>query len=52
MKLIECAREVGPAVWLFLLYQVNSELCGDPTWALVIETGLGRKSRQKRIFVE
>ena len=35
MKLIERTREVGPAVWLFLLYQVNSELCGDPTWASV-----------------
>jgi hypothetical protein len=35
MKVLERAREIGPAVWLFLLYQVNSELCGDPTWALV-----------------
>jgi len=40
MKLVERAREIGPAVWLFLLYQVNADYHGDPTWALV---GQGNK---------
>jgi len=37
MKLLDRAREIGPAVWLFLLYQNNAELSGDPTWAPVAE---------------
>jgi len=37
MKLLDRAREIGPAVWLFLLYQNNAELSGDPTWAPVVE---------------
>ena len=37
MKLLDRAREIGPAVWLFLLYQNNAELSGDTTWAPVVE---------------
>jgi len=37
MKLLDRAREIGPAVWLFLLYQNNAELSGDSTWAPVVE---------------
>jgi hypothetical protein len=37
MKLLERLREIGPAVWLFLLYQNNAEHTGDPIWALVVE---------------
>src|SRR5258705_12052952 len=35
MKLLERLRAMGPAVWLFLLYQNNSEYAGDPVWAPV-----------------
>lgn len=35
MKLLERLRPMGPAVWLFLLYQNNAESSGDPVWAPV-----------------
>jgi len=28
---------MGPAVWLFLLYQNNAEYAGDPVWSPVVE---------------
>ncbi len=37
MKLLNHVRTIGPAIWLFLLYQVNAELCGDLTWAMVVK---------------
>jgi len=37
MKFLDRAREIGPAVWLFLLYQNNAEYSADPVWAPVGE---------------
>src|SRR5256885_13865475 len=37
MKLLDHIRRMGPAVWLFLLYQNNAELSGDPVWAPVVQ---------------
>jgi hypothetical protein len=36
MKLLNHVRTIGPAIWLFLLYQNNAEYSGDQTWAPVL----------------
>jgi hypothetical protein len=37
MKPLERLRTMGPAVWLFLLYQNNAEYADDPVWVPVGE---------------